>query len=78
MHSLAPQPGWREFDEAAGARYPAAEPDHGDRAEHLRAAGDVELRECLASRGIERAGRFTWERAAGEFAALYRRIASAG
>ena len=37
------QPGRAELDEAPGARYAAAEPDHGDGAELLGAAGDVEL-----------------------------------
>ena len=37
------QAGRAELDEAPGARCAAAEPDHGDRAELLAAAGDVEL-----------------------------------
>jgi len=38
-----PQPDRAELDEAVGARYAAAEPDHGRRAEQLIAAGDVEF-----------------------------------
>ena len=37
------QPGRADLDEAARARRAAAEPDDGDRAEHVIAAGDVEL-----------------------------------
>jgi glycosyltransferase involved in cell wall biosynthesis len=42
-----------------------------------RAVGDTELRACLAERGLDRAGGFTWDRAASEFAVLYRSLAGA-
>ena len=49
--------------------------DHAAIAEAiLRAVSDRDLADDLRRRGLARAGGFTWERTAGEYAALYRRL----
>ena len=40
----------------------------------LRLAGDAELRHSLGTAGVKRAAEFTWQAAASNTAAVYRRV----